>query len=109
MLQFVCQLFLDCVGRSEAAADDQTSSDISVIGAYGAILLATFVLQHVNNQRALIQQMPGGSLQPIESTISQFLDYHAAASVGSKDTKKSLTKLLQEMSAIRRRCDCASA
>jgi hypothetical protein len=108
MLQFVCQLFLDCVGRSEAAADDQTSSDISVIGAYGAILLATFVLQHVNNQRALIQQMPGGSLQPIESTISQFLDYHAAASVGSKDTKKSLTKLLQEMSAIRRRCDCAS-
>ncbi len=103
MLQFTCQLFLDCVARSEGAADDQTSSDISVIGAYSAILLATLMLQHVSNQRSIMQHMPGSSLQPIESTISQFLDYHAAASVGSKDTKKSLTKLLQEVSAIRRR------
>jgi hypothetical protein len=88
--------------------DDQTSSDISVIGAYSAILLATLMLQHVTNQRAIMQLMPGSSLQPIESTISQFLDYHAAASVGSKDTKKSLTRLLQEVTAIRRRFDHAS-
>ena len=108
ILPFVSQLFLDCVGRSEVAADDQTSSDISVIGAYTAILLATLMLQHVSNQRSIMQQMPGGSLQPIESTIAQFLDYHAAASVGSKDTKKSLTRLLQEVSAIRRRCDHAA-
>ncbi len=107
VLQFVCQLFLECVGRSEVAVDDQTSSDISIIGAYSAILLATLMLQHVSNQRATMQHMPGGSLQPIESTIAQFLDYHAAASVGSKDTKKSLSRLLQEISAIRRRCDCA--
>lgn len=53
------------------------------------------MLQHVHNQRAVIQLMPGGSLQPVEATISQFLDYHAAASVGSKDTKKGLTRLLQ--------------
>jgi hypothetical protein len=66
------------------------------------------MLQHVSNQRSIMQQMPGGSLQPIESTIAQFLDYHAAASVGSKDTKKSLTRLLQEVSAIRRRCDHAA-
>ena len=108
MLQFACQLFLDCVSRSEGAVDDQTSSDISVIGAYSAILLATLMLQHVTNQRAIMQLMPGSSLQPIESTISQFLDYHAAASVGSKDTKKSLTRLLQEVTAIRRRFDHAS-
>jgi hypothetical protein len=105
VLEFVCQLFLECVGRSEVAADDQASSDISVIGAYSAILLATLMLQHISNQRRITQQMPGGSLQPIESTISQFLDYHAAASVGSNDTKKSLTRLLQEVCAIRRRCE----
>ena len=108
MLHFVIQLFLECVNRSEAAVDEQTSSDISVIGAYSAILLATLMLQHVNNQRTIMKHMPGGSLLPVESTISQFLDYHAAASVGSKDTKKSLTRLLQEVSAIRRRCDFAT-
>jgi len=42
MLMFMLML---TVCRSEAAPDDQASSDISVIGAYSAILLATLMLQ----------------------------------------------------------------